>query len=137
MSDDLDGGSSWITVNPSVTSRGAPSTPECLSFSLRLLPDGPTNEIKTLASPLSLPESMSNCPASVKIYVEEGSNLSRISFANVIKSLLVDLINRMSRWMAGKVRLSWLSHNSRDTDVIHGKSQIIARIPLTSESESK
>ena len=40
-------------------------------------------------------EYMSWPPASMKIYVE-GSNLCRNFFANVIKSLLVDLINRRS-----------------------------------------
>ena len=50
MSDDLEEGLSWILVDPRVTSRGASSLPECLTLSIRLLPDvGATNEIKTLA----------------------------------------------------------------------------------------
>ena len=47
-------------------------------------------------------EYMSVPRASVKIYVENASNLSRFSFANVIKSLLIDLINSRSWWMAGR-----------------------------------
>ena len=50
MNEDLDKGLSWIMVDPRVTSRGPSSPPECLSLSIRLLPDvGATNEIKTLA----------------------------------------------------------------------------------------
>ena len=33
MSDDLDEGLSWIMVDPRVTSRGASSSPECLTLS--------------------------------------------------------------------------------------------------------
>ena len=91
-------------VDPRVTSRGPYSLPECLSLSIRRPDVGATNEIKILALFLSPSEYTSKLPASesVKIYVEEESNLSRTSFANVFKSLLVDLINRGSRWMAGK-----------------------------------
>ena len=62
------------------------------------------NEIKILALFPRLFEYMSKLlgPASIKIYVEKGSNLSQISFAKVIKSLLVDLINRRSRWMVDR-----------------------------------
>ena len=57
VSDDWVGGLSWILVDPRVTSRGASFSPECLTLSVRLLPDdGATNEIKTLASRPSLPE---------------------------------------------------------------------------------
>ena len=104
MSDDLDDGFSWIMVDPRVTSRSPSFLLECLSLNIRHWPDvGATNEIKTFAlfPSLSGSEYMSEPPASVKIYVEKESNLSRISFANVIKSLLVDLINKRSRWMAG------------------------------------
>ena len=50
VSDDLDKGLSWITVDPRVTSRGPCSSPECLSLNVRLwwLDVGATNEIKTL-----------------------------------------------------------------------------------------
>ena len=48
--DDWDEGLSWVMVNPRVTSKGPSSRPECLSLSVRLLPDvGATNEIKTFA----------------------------------------------------------------------------------------
>ena len=80
MSDDLNEGLSCIVVDPRVTSRGSTSfLLECLSLSTRFWPDvGATNEIKTLASFLSLPEYvMSDKSASVKIYVEETSNLGR------------------------------------------------------------
>ena len=92
-------------VDPRVTSRGASKpSPECLSLSVRFFPDvGATNEIKTLASfPSIFGYLMSNRSVSVKIYVEEGSNLVRISFANVFKSLSVDLINRGPSWMASR-----------------------------------
>ena len=75
---------------------------------------------------------MSELPASMKIYVEKSStgNLpaSRISFANVIKSLLVDLIKRRSRSMAGRS-----SNEPRDIEVTHGK---LSRNLLISETES-
>ena len=57
MSDNWDGGLSWIFVSPRVTSRGASSSPECLTLSISLFPDvGATNEIKTFALPPSLSE---------------------------------------------------------------------------------
>jgi len=57
----------------------------------------------------------------MKIYVESGSNLGRISFANANKSLLVDLLYRRSRWMADR------ADESRDIiEVTHHKSQIAA-----------
>ena len=105
MSDDIDEGLRQMVVNPRVTSRGPSSSPECLSLRIRLWPDdGATNEMKILAlfPSLSGDENMSSTPASVKIYVEKGSNLCRISSANVIKSLLVDLINKDSRGMGGR-----------------------------------
>ena len=75
-------------VDPRVTSRS--SLLECLSLSIRLWPDvGATNEIRTLALFQSLPRhqsEMSKSPPSAKIYVEKGSNLSRISFTNGISS---------------------------------------------------
>ena len=121
MSGDLEEGLSWIMVDPRVTSRGISSSQECLSLSVRLWPDvGATNEIKTLALFSSSPENVvSNQPASVKIYVEEGSNLGRISFANVIKSSSVDLIKRGPPWMAGRA-----NGKPKDIEVNHGKSQI-------------
>ena len=74
MGDDLEG-LSWILVDPRVTSRGGSSLPECLTLSIRLLPDvGATNEIKTLPLFRSLREYTSKNPASEKIYVEEGVN---------------------------------------------------------------
>ena len=111
MSNDLEEGFSWILVDPRVTSRGESSSPECLTLSVRLLPDfGATNEIKTLAflQILSASECTSLIPASEKIYVEEGSNL--ISFANVFKSLLVERLNRRSWWTAGIVASRYRSH---------------------------
>ena len=123
MSDDLDEGLSWILVDPRVTSSGASSSPECLTLSISLLRDiGATNEIKTLASLPSAPEK--EIPASVKIYVEDGSNL--IPFMNVFKSLLVDLINRRSRRTAD-IDTGW----SEDIEITHGKSH---RNRLTSKS---
>ena len=119
VSDDLDEGLSWIIDDPRVTSRAPSCLPECLSLSIRLSPDvGATNEIKTLALTASISSSShkSEFPASVKIYVDKGSNLGRISIANVIKSLLVDLINRGSRWMVGK------PDEFQDIEVTHGKS---------------
>ena len=74
--------------------------PECLTLSIRLLPDvGATNEIKTLALTPSLFEYKSKVVTSEKIYVEEGSNL--ISFANAFKLFVVDLVKRRSQWTAG------------------------------------
>ena len=123
VSDNFDGGLSWISVDPRVTSRGGSSSPECLTLSVRLLPDvGATNEIKTVALLPSLPEYET---ASEKIYVEEGSNL--ISFANVFKSLLVDLINKGSRRMEGIAK-----DGSGVIEVTNGKSH---RNRLKSKSE--
>ena len=48
MSDDLDEGSSWIMVDPRVTSRGASSLPECLSLSIRLWPDVGATQVHSL-----------------------------------------------------------------------------------------
>ena len=121
MSDDLEEGLSWILDDPRVTSREAS---ECLTLSISLLPDvGATNEIKDLASLPSLPEY--EIPASEKIYVEGGSNL--ISFANLFKSFLVDLMNRRSRWTAGMD-----TDQSGVVEVTHGKSH---RNWLTSKSK--
>ena len=83
---------SRILVDPRVTSRGTSSSqkfvPRCLTLSVRHLPDvGGTNEIKTLALGINLPEDISMIPEGEmyeNIYVEGGSNL--ISFANVFKS---------------------------------------------------
>ena len=109
-----------------MSSRGASSLPECLTLNIRLLPDlGATNEIKTLALLRSLSAYTSKNPTSEKIYVEERSNL--ISFANVFKSLLVVLINRRSRWMAGIA-----TDQSGDIEVTHGKSH---RNRLTTKSD--
>jgi hypothetical protein len=141
VSDELDEELSWTIVDPRVTSRGPSSLPECLSLSVRFWQDsdvGATNEIKTLALLPSLSRCVSksnpSLAASVKIYVEIGSNLGRISFANVIKSLSPvadsDLINRGSWWMAGTGQLE-----NNDIEVTHGKSHIGNR--LTSNKGSK
>ena len=133
MSDDLDEGLSWILVGPRATSRGPSSPPECLTLSVRLLPDvGATNEIKTLAFPPSL-EKMAEFPVFEKIYVE-GSNL--IFFVNVFKSLSLKSLskgmNRGSRWMAGRSTGIISQSQVRDIEVTHGKSH---RKRLTSKPD--
>ena len=117
VSDDLDGGLSWILVDPRATSRGSFSSPECLTLSIRLWPDvGAKNEIKTLAFLPSLPEYKSKNPASETIYVvEEGTNL--ISFANVFKSLLADLIKKPNvAYTPDHLHQAILCHVSNDCD---------------------
>ena len=93
MSNDFNEVLSWIVVDPRVISRGASSSPECLSLSVRLwLEVGATNmRLKLLHySQVLLKMWCRTQSASAKIYVEEGFNLGRISSENVIKSSWVD-----------------------------------------------
>ena len=72
-------------------------------------------KLKLLASYPSFSDChMSEPSTSVKKIVETESNLGPISFANVIKSLLVDLINKRSRCMSGR------PNDSEYIEVNHG-----------------